>query len=853
MIKRMTDLSFRRKFFRACLYALIITSIISIWRAVIAYDSKNSLSLYLSVSLRSPEDGVAALYYDVGQGFNVNHVVPVSIKGDEKVIEYLFEMPNETIYNLRWDPPPLTHALISIQKMEVLDGSLMPLRRLSLRQLEPLHQIRLVALTDAKADFQIQEEANDPQIKIRLESPLSAEMAFSPLMIAGRYFLEFLGLFLCACLLIFIWFCWKDKVVATVIVMTLVFFGWRCWTAYDDTGYLFLQAAMSSSVDGTSQVYYNTGQGLSEDQSQRMPITSQENLKIYRFKLPNKTIYDMRFDPQTTAGSVRIGEMKVTDACGNLLREIPLQQLAPINQIKSISAKDDGIEVVIPENANDPQMAIPLIEALDYEGKLPFPMWQWILALTGELVLCILFVSVFILVWKKRDIVSKRIESSFVQEKLPLIYLGSAFGLILAMAAISGLDVHPDEWNGHVKAAGYYVENWLPPAVDDPRVVKEGMLSLWGFSYLFYIDVIYFLAVKATQFLSGIVPEFYLRLRLANAFLFLLLIITFTFKIRRVQWTVLFLIMTPQLWYIFSYFNNDAFPLCISMLLALQIVDSESSLNRFLVGSNIRINLGKGVCVGILVGLLLMSKLNYWIYIGFIGFVGLWEILFVTSADHRFELLKKWIFVGCIALSVYLPFYGYSEYINNFNKSEKIGIVMEEHAAPQFKPSTLQKDPSSTYPGLRLRDKGRSFQEVIIQNPYWWELSLKSFVGLYGYMQFLSDSDYYQVMAYAFGAFFVLVFLYVALTRSAKDMMFFLFVLFFVFLTLGMSTYHSWVNDYEPQGRYLFPILPMLMVGLGKLPTSFRKRVIPPFCFVFFVLSVWSFLLTGLKIIPKIN
>ena len=30
-----------------------------------------------------------------------------------------------------------------------------------------------------------------------------------------------------------------------------------------------------------------------------------------------------------------------------------------------------------------------------------------------------------------------------------------------------------------------------------------------------------------------------------------------------------------------------------------------------------------------------------------------------------------------------------------------------------------------TYPGLRLRDKGRSFQEAIIQNPYWWELSLK--------------------------------------------------------------------------------------------------------------------------------
>ena len=77
------------------------------------------------------------------------------------------------------------------------------------------------------------------------------------------------------------------------------------------------------------------------------------------------------------AGRVRIGEMKVTDAFGNLLREIPLGQLEPINQIKSINTRDDGIEIVVTENANDPQIALPLKEALNFEGKLPFPVGQW--------------------------------------------------------------------------------------------------------------------------------------------------------------------------------------------------------------------------------------------------------------------------------------------------------------------------------------------------------------------------------------------------------------------------------------------------------------------------------------------
>ena len=286
------------------------------------------------------------------------------------------------------------------------------------------------------------------------------------------------------------------------------------------------------------------------------------------------------------------------------------------------------------------------------------------------------------------------------------------------------------------------------------RLLEIVSSSVWGFSYLFLVDAIYFLAVKSTQFLSGIVTDFYLRLRLANAFLYLLLIITFAFRIRKIQWTVLFLIMMPQLWYLFSYFNNDAFPLFISMLLAWQVIDPDSSLNRFLAESNFRTNLGKGVFVGVLIGFLLMSKLNYWIYICYIGFIGFWGILFDSAAGQRFALLKKWIFIGCVALATYLPLYGYSQYVNDFSRSEKIAIVMEKYAAPQFKQSTILKDPSSTYPGLHLRDKGRSFQDVIIRNPEWWDLSFKSFFGLYGYMEFHSDKDYYQAVSYAPRCFF---------------------------------------------------------------------------------------------------
>lgn len=410
----MIALPFRRQFVMACLWALVVLSAIFIVRAVFSRDY-NADSIYLSVSLNSPQDGVAALYYDVGKGFNDNHVVFVSIRGGGEVYDYLFKMPNRTIYNLRWNLPFLTNDAISFRKMEILDGFRRPIKRLSLSRLEPLHQIRTFALSDAKADFQVQEGANDPQIKIRLESPLSVKRLSSLFLFVGGLFLEFLGLFLSACLLIYIWFRQRDKVIATVIVISFVFFGWRCWSQYDDAMSLFLQVAMSSSVDSTAQVYYDLGQGLNENQSQQMHTTRREDLRQYRFKLPNKKIYDLRFDPMKTGGKVRIGEIRVTDAYGNLLREISLRQLKLTAPFRTIYYEDDGLEIVFPEDAKDPQIAIPLKEALNFEDKLPFPMVRWLLALMADLFLSVLFAFVFIWAWRRsRNLFLEGLDSPFV-------------------------------------------------------------------------------------------------------------------------------------------------------------------------------------------------------------------------------------------------------------------------------------------------------------------------------------------------------------------------------------------------------------------------------------------------------
>jgi hypothetical protein len=841
---------FRRRLFRACLWALVVISSICIWRAVLAYEDANSM--YLSVSLKSSQKGVAELFYDIGKGFNSTQAVPASIRGDGQVFGYLFKMPNKPILNLRWDPPFAKDNVIPIYKMEILDGSRRPVKRLNLRQLEPLQQIAVLVISDEKADIQVQEGANDPQVRIRLESPLYVKNYHSLFLLAGKAILEFLLLLLVACSLIYIGLHWRDKVVATVIVISLLIFGWRCWILYDDAGSLFLKIAMSSTVSSTAQVYYDLGQGLNEKHSLQMDAIRQEDLRSYRFKLPNASIYELRFDPLMTSGNVRIGEITITNAFGKVIREIDLRQVRPVKQIKSVEFVHNGLDVSATKDADDPQLAIDLNGYLNFEGKLLFPFKGWFLRLMLEAVLCFLIASVFLLTWRKwGNVCREGLDSPFVQEKLPLIYLGTAFGLILAMGFVSGLDVNPDEWNGHIKAAAYYMQNWLPPAVDDPRI--ESSISIFGISYLWHIDPLYLFAVKTTNILSGIVSDFYLRLRLFNAFLFLSLILVVAVQIKRSKWMVPFLVFTPQVWYVFSYFNNDAFPWFVAMLLAMQFADPDSSLRRFLSAPTIRHRIGGGILAGILLGLLLSSKLNYRLYIVFLVFAALWTVLFEVSARERIPQLKKWIFVGSVALLFYLPLYGYDQYVNDFRKDEKVLSIMESRAAYQFKISTLKNDLSSSYKGLHLKEKGVSFRELFIQNSDWRDMSFNSFFGVYGYMDLLSDKGYYLAVSYVLGAFFLLIFFHMAFTLPARDVIFLLFIVLFAGLAVGQSVYHSWINDYQPQGRYLFLIIPMFLVGLARLPTSFRTRIMPLFGLIFFVLSVWSFLLAGLRMIPKIN
>ena len=840
--------------------ALVLAIMISGWNALIL--SAREMSVFVRVSMKSPESGQAALYYDVGRQFNSKHVSTSPVHGDEKFHDLKLKIPFlKIIYNLRFDPPSISGGEIIINKVDIVDRDGRILYNFDLSRLKPAYQIKKFDFINSNIHFSMDKKANDPQIRI-LNGAVDLPIKFDRLQLLARmltqkvipeFFTLFFVLLLVCVLLIYVWSRWTDPVIATLVVLAIITSG---WVLYDDSNSVYFRLSMKTAVTvDAAELFYDQGYGLSGGNFVLARIHGYDLFHDYTFKIPRNVIY-LRFDPLTSAGTVLINKMEITDRFGKVLKSFTLHQmsteLSPAQQIKTFEFLDEGLKVTTEDKADDPQISILLDEAsIQQIHARPFlpgkkTLMEW------SLTFVLLIVS--IVIWKGyKERICRLIDGSFFQEKLPLMYLGCALGLILAMAFISGLDVHPDEM-GHEHAAIYYSEYWLPPSIDDPRILKT--ISGFGISYLFRMDIVYFLSGKVALILSGLVNDNYLRLRLFNVLLFLILILIVAKKIRSLPLLVLALVLSPQIWYLFSYFNGDCLAFFIAILMALQLIYPDSLTNQYLNSVTLWDKVPGGVLFGILVGMLLSSKLNYYVYIAFIILIVGWNLFFERGlanwGENRLQI-KKWVLVACMALCIYLPPVVYDQYINDFNKDEKISNFVEKHADYPYKPSTIKNAPDDSYPGLYLRSKGVSWQEIFLENSYWRKLSFSSFFGLYGYMSIYADSHYYEILSMFLFGMILFIYFYAACTITPKDGIALCIVLLFLLLAIGQSTYISWVGDFQPQGRYLFPMIPIVLVGLSRLSIFFQERIIPCFNLILFIFSLTSFVFYALLFIPKIG
>lgn len=663
-------------------------------------------------------------------------------------------------------------------------------------------------------------------------------------------------------------------VVAFVAIASLLLMALRCLPQ----SAVIVHMRIVADAPGTAQWYLDRGAGYSEPESVRAPLrTGANDVKFY---LPTGRYRGLRFDPINNSAHVKISQVDWIAGDAELTAQLTAAHLEPLANVDRITVQSDGLDVWPTPASDDPQLQLSPAPPADMTRSLrPFAA-----DLCGALEAALAIVA---LVWLVRRYLPMR--------SLVCIGMALAGGLMLAMLVISTTkgSVHPDEYS-HLRAYEYFIDHALPPPARDAATIPS--TSVWGFSYLFELDVVYDIAAQLTWPLRWWTDD---NLAAARIFQFSLwmLLLAMALARRRWAWVLSLTLISPQIWYVFSYLNADAFPLCIAFVAACLVADGESGVHAFVRDGDWRRS-GFFV-VAICLGLILVSKRNYlpvvptfflWLSVmhlrwrfyqvaatvtallcfGAAAFAGelpalrgVNVVLTVIGAvlgivvvglelaksrrqyAQRPALLRL-IGLAVLCFAIALPRLAWDVHVNGLptQKGELVRSIAEERAGPSFKPSAVAAGTGS--PSVGMAGRGVTLSHVLFEPNNWLKSSMASFFGVYGYMSIAAPSWLYVVLIV--NALLLLCLVLIALWRSDRPRFWAFSSVVFGggVLVVASSLLLSWFDALQPQGRYLFPVLPMLGLIVGhacnRLPEPAYRLVVA----AGLLLSVGSFLFVAL-------
>lgn len=385
-------------------------------------------------------------------------------------------------------------------------------------------------------------------------------------------------------------------------------------------------------------------------------------------------------------------------------------------------------------------------------------------------------------------------------------YLLLCFCIYLFWAlTFTGASYGPDETMRYDVPYFIYTHRALPVGVEDARTP-----SSWGFSYGLNISAPY---VIGAMFM-GVVSRF----TLSETALLVAARMTSVLSMVGVAWLALtlarrwwkddplrwvfvgLLSLLPQLVFLSSYFNLDAFSLFAVMLILYGWVACLE--RRWDVPSMAVLSTGLGLC--------LLSYEFAYSYVLMSAFVyAAWAIRCRRTITLR-AFLRKGLFI--LALTFILCGWKfirsallYDGDLLTYRTRERYQAL---YAIDELKPQFRQ-----TYALL-----GRSIPDMLRETP-WIETTWKSLIGCFGYMMYWFAPAWYA----AYLALFLIGLAGCAVgalrrrRRAPRPEAAILLtgMVLASAITVGLSVYYSWKVDYQPQGRYVVAALPLLALTVA--------------------------------------
>lgn len=595
--------------------------------------------------------------------------------------------------------------------------------------------------------------------------------------------------------------------------------------------YIFIERSayvtvnLETSTRTIFKIYWKTASG-NWTERKVAPIVIDKDHGIYNVRIADiARIHALRIDPSEHLSETKIKSI-IIDQNGyeplTIASKDDFERLRQENGIKAVSMDDQGLTIT-PAN-KDPQLVYTLPPLV----KRAVLIEQ---ALRIAAICLIVTFGVFL---------TQHLFTEF--QFVPLLLTG-VLTLAVVMASLSTYNQHPDEFI-HVAAGQYYQDHWMPPPVGDQTPADT--YSVYGVSRLHSGEVAYLLAGKFARLAQVFHAPGFLSLRYFNVAL-LVVLAALALGIKDFRILLLPLFVSPQTWYIFSYFNSEAFAILIMLLSGYQMAAPSSSLNQLLANTTPPSHAWiKILGLGVLAGMLLLLKMNFYFYCLFLACYFLWRLIFGKTRLTKSNIprLLLIILIGMITIA---GFRGTEAYFNDFQKNARLLEAREQFAQYPFKPSTpLDKK----HILLQMKDRGVSLKRFV-ERERWGEKSFRTAFGVYGYTSLSAPFAYYDYVRYT-SLFLLATVVATLLARGGKEGITLLAMTTACAVgMLIMAAYHAWTVDFQAQGRYFLPIVGMLAVFFYHVHQHLMRPLFIALFLGLFGLGLYNFLFVGLHGVCK--
>jgi len=615
----------------------------------------------------------------------------------------------------------------------------------------------------------------------------------------------------------------KELLAAVVILLGLLSVGFF----FDRGQHATIDFEAISDQKVNCQIPLNWGKA-----SNPRPLTIYPDVNNYRFtvrKFSSHYKFTVYLDANQTPTTFRLRKVVIRQpGCPDVQLVGPTLLAAMSNsEFVTLRLADDG-DVIIDF---DPKGIAPDVPELHFGYPIPLSKgawWIWVISRASILLsLMLIGLGLCIRLTGVKNPATKPAPRVYVI----LAALACAFTLSLSLS--SAFNAHPDEiW--HITSVSYFLFEPYPAIRNTLQSIHT--FSSYRSSYLSTEELYYPVAAIWTSLISTLtdLPLDQVQIiRLFSVSCFVLLICLLSRQ--KNHGLLLPFLITPQLWYVFAYANNDWFGVAVSTLLLLSLNISRLTFHRFVIsGSFVRFL--QLVPIFILLGLLCFSKPNYWVCSIFCFYEPLVRIFRKTSTftsrirASAFCLMILTVASSCIALK---SSFSHATETHLFEAPEApLGLARDQT------PEVVTRLSQTT--NLYMRHV--SLWKLLTERQWIW-LSCRSFFGDFGWMNYHLTTSYYCIVILLFGG---LLFTLVRVSRGEQN---FRLTSWFTVLVIGanivLAIAFSWFIDLQPQGRYLFPSLLAIGWMLSQLRNWQSSRIVFGLVVIMTILGLYAFICYG--------